>query len=47
MHDFLIILSASCVAWGLGAALVVAIADDRLHPIAFLLAVLCTIRSAR
>lgn len=47
MDAFLLILSAACVGWGLGAALVVAIADDRHHPIAFLLAFLRTIRSAR
>ncbi|HET6356051.1 hypothetical protein [Streptomyces sp.] len=29
MDDFLIIFAAACVAWGLGAALVVAICDDR------------------
>ena len=45
MHDFLIILSAACLIWGLGAALVVALADDRHHPITFLLALLRTLRS--
>lgn len=45
MDDFLIIFAAACIAWGLGAALVVAIADDRHHPIAFLLALLHTLRS--
>lgn len=47
MNDFLLIFAAACIAWGLGAALVVAIADDRHHPITFLLAFLRTIRSAR
>ena len=28
MSDFLIILSAACLIWGLGAALVVAICDE-------------------
>lgn len=46
MDDFLIILSAACIAWGLGAALVVAICDEH-HRIADLLAFLRTIRSAR
>lgn len=45
MDAFLIILSAACLTWGLGAALVVAMADDRHHPIAFLLAFLRTLRS--
>lgn len=28
MNDFLLIFAAACVAWGLGAALVVAICDE-------------------
>ena len=34
MDDFLIIFAAACIAWGLGAALVVAICDDRFADIA-------------
>lgn len=40
MNTFLLIVAAACIAWGLGVALVVAIADDRHHPIAYLGALL-------